>query len=124
MCGIWALFGLDTQSLTCICENFDKISHRGPEAFKIEFDNRVKVRTIETLASFALIFHMNVYLLFFFSPQNGYLGFHRLAIVDGLCGMQPMRLHKYPHLFLLCNGEIYNCDKVTYHFLAICLVLS
>lgn len=81
MCGIWALFGLDTQPLTCICENFDKISHRGPEAFKIEFDSRVK---------------------------NGYLGFHRLAIVDGLYGMQPMRILKYPHLFLLCNGEIYN----------------
>lgn len=43
MCGIWALFGLETQPLVCICENFDKISHRGPEAFKIEFDNRVKV---------------------------------------------------------------------------------
>ncbi|KAL6261199.1 hypothetical protein P5V15_008724 [Pogonomyrmex californicus] len=85
MCGIWALFGLDTQPLTCICENFDKISHRGPEAFKIEFDNRVK---------------------------NGYLGFHRLAIVDGLYGMQPMRICKYPHLFLLCNGEIYNYKKL------------
>lgn len=84
MCGIWALFGLDDQSLTCICENFNKICHRGPEAFKIEFDNRVK---------------------------NGYLGFHRLAIVDGLYGMQPMRLLKYPHLFLLCNGEIYNYKK-------------
>ncbi|XP_011349567.1 asparagine synthetase [glutamine-hydrolyzing] isoform X2 [Ooceraea biroi] len=22
--------------------------------------------------------------------------------------MQPMRIHKYPHLFLLCNGELYN----------------
>lgn len=91
MCGIWALFGLKTQPLVCICENFDKISHRGPEAFKIEFDNRVK---------------------------NGYLGFHRLAIVDGLYGMQPMRIHKYPNLFLLCNGEIYNCDRLQkqYHF--------
>lgn len=91
MCGIWALFGLDTQPLTCICENFDKISHRGPEAFKIEFDNRVK---------------------------NGYLGFHRLTIVDGLYGMQPMRIHKYPHLFLLCNGEIYNCERLQnqHHF--------
>ncbi|XP_011881317.1 PREDICTED: asparagine synthetase [glutamine-hydrolyzing] [Vollenhovia emeryi] len=85
MCGIWALFGLDNEPLTCICENFDKISHRGPEAFKIEFDSRVK---------------------------NGYLGFHRLAIVDGLYGMQPMRIHKYPHLFLLCNGEIYNCNRL------------
>lgn len=85
MCGIWALFGLDTQSLTCICENFDKISHRGPEAFKIEFDIRVK---------------------------NAFLGFHRLTIVDGLYGMQPMRIHTYPHLFLLCNGELYNFEKI------------
>ncbi|KAG5330075.1 ASNS synthetase, partial [Acromyrmex heyeri] len=85
MCGIWALFGLGAQSMTCICENFDKISHRGPEAFKIEFDNRIK---------------------------NGYLGFHRLAIVDSLYGMQPMRVREYPYLFLLCNGEIYNCDKL------------
>lgn len=91
MCGIWALFGLETQPLACICENFDKISHRGPEAFKIEFDNRVK---------------------------NGYLGFHRLAIVDCLYGMQPMRICKYPNLFLLCNGELYNYDKLKkqHHF--------
>lgn len=46
--------------------------------------------------------------------QNGYLGFHRLAIVDGLYGMQPMRICKYPQLFLLCNGEIYNYEKVIY----------
>ncbi|KAL0105602.1 hypothetical protein PUN28_015830 [Cardiocondyla obscurior] len=26
--------------------------------------------------------------------------------------MQPMRVHKYPHLFLLCNGEIYNWAKL------------
>lgn len=85
MCGIWALFGFHTHSFTCICENFDKIKHRGPEAFIIEFDIRMK---------------------------NGYLGFHRLAIVDSLYGMQPMKIHKYPHLFLLCNGEIYNFEKL------------
>ncbi|KZC10130.1 Asparagine synthetase [glutamine-hydrolyzing], partial [Dufourea novaeangliae] len=84
MCGIWALFGLNSP-LTCICENFEKLVHRGPEAFKIEYDHSVK---------------------------NGYLGFHRLAIVDDLHGMQPMRLYKYPHLFLLCNGEIYNHKEI------------
>lgn len=26
--------------------------------------------------------------------------------------MQPMRIHKFPQLFLLCNGEIYNWDRV------------
>nr|XP_031848547.1 asparagine synthetase [glutamine-hydrolyzing] isoform X1 [Nomia melanderi]XP_031848557.1 asparagine synthetase [glutamine-hydrolyzing] isoform X1 [Nomia melanderi]XP_031848565.1 asparagine synthetase [glutamine-hydrolyzing] isoform X1 [Nomia melanderi]XP_031848574.1 asparagine synthetase [glutamine-hydrolyzing] isoform X1 [Nomia melanderi] len=85
MCGIWALFGLDIP-LTCMCENFEKISHRGPEAFKLEYDHAVK---------------------------NGYLGFHRLAIVDDLRGMQPMRLIKYPHIFLLCNGEIYNYKSIS-----------
>ncbi|OAD62590.1 Asparagine synthetase [glutamine-hydrolyzing] [Eufriesea mexicana] len=81
MCGIWGLFGLKVPSLTCICENFEKIKHRGPEATKIEFDHMVK---------------------------NGYLGFHRLMIVDNIYGMQPMKNFKYPHLTLLCNGEIYN----------------
>ncbi|XP_043255961.1 asparagine synthetase [glutamine-hydrolyzing] [Colletes gigas] len=81
MCGIWALLGLDDQPFTCVCKNFEKIVHRGPEAFRIEFDKAVK---------------------------NGYIGFHRLAIVDSFHGMQPMRLYTYPHLFLLCNGEIYN----------------
>ncbi|XP_016845558.1 asparagine synthetase [glutamine-hydrolyzing] [Nasonia vitripennis] len=86
MCGLWALFGLDTNSLTCVCDNFSKISHRGPDAFKIEHDSRVK---------------------------NAYLGFHRLSIVDGLCGMQPIRVFKYPLLFLLCNGEIYNYKSLS-----------
>ncbi|XP_054004849.1 asparagine synthetase [glutamine-hydrolyzing] [Hylaeus anthracinus] len=85
MCGIWALFGLDGQPLTCICKSFQKIEHRGPEAFRLEYDDKIK---------------------------NGYFGFHRLAIVDNLHGMQPMRLYKYPHYFLLCNGEIYNHKEI------------
>ncbi|XP_076295914.1 asparagine synthetase isoform X2 [Lasioglossum baleicum] len=85
MCGIWALFGLNSP-LTCICENFVKIEHRGPEAFKLEYDHSV---------------------------NNGYYGFHRLAIVDDLHGMQPMRLYKYPQIFLLCNGEIYNHKQIS-----------
>ncbi|XP_033211901.1 asparagine synthetase [glutamine-hydrolyzing] [Belonocnema kinseyi] len=85
MCGIWALFGLECGTLACVCNNFGKISHRGPDAFKVEYDSRIK---------------------------DGYLGFHRLSIVDGLCGMQPMRLCAYPELFLLCNGEIYNYKKL------------
>lgn len=52
------------------------------------------------------------FFIIFFCLQNGYLGFHRLAIVDELYGMQPMRIHKYPQLFLLCNGEIYNWERV------------
>lgn len=47
-----------------------------------------------------------------------FLGFHRLSIVDGLHGMQPMQIHKYPFLTLMCNGEIYNNKKVIFiHFL-------
>ncbi|XP_024936904.1 asparagine synthetase [glutamine-hydrolyzing] isoform X2 [Cephus cinctus] len=85
MCGIWAVFGFGNNGLLCACHNFPKISHRGPDAFKIEYDSRV---------------------------QNGYLGFHRLSIMDSLCGMQPMRLHKYPQLFLICNGELYNYARL------------
>lgn len=55
---------------------------------------------------------LHTYFSLIFILQNGYLGFHRLAIVDGLYGMQPMRICKYPHLFLLCNGELYNWKKV------------
>lgn len=43
MCGIWGLFGLEVPSLTCVCENFERITHRGPEATKLEFDHTVKV---------------------------------------------------------------------------------
>lgn len=85
MCGIWAVFGLEGETLACVCQEFSRISHRGPDAFNIEYDQRIK---------------------------NGYIGFHRLSIVDGLSGMQPMRLCTYPHIFLLCNGEIYNFKQL------------
>lgn len=69
------------------------------------------------------LYHYRVVIYFFFL-QNGYLGFHRLAIVDCLYGMQPMRICKYPNLFLLCNGELYNYDKVIYFdFLHVCYIL-
>ncbi|XP_034945074.1 asparagine synthetase [glutamine-hydrolyzing] [Chelonus insularis] len=91
MCGIWAAFGIEGETLNCVCNSFNKISHRGPDAIRIEYDDRVK---------------------------NGFLGFHRLAIVDTLCGMQPMRLYEYPNIFLLCNGELYNYKhlKEQYNF--------
>ncbi|XP_049872481.1 asparagine synthetase [glutamine-hydrolyzing] [Pectinophora gossypiella] len=85
MCGIWATFGVDGGlSPTCI-KCFSAIKHRGPDAWRIEQDSR------EPLAI---------------------LGFQRLAIVDGLHGMQPMRLHCYPRTTLICNGEIYNCKRL------------
>ncbi|PSN33161.1 Asparagine synthetase [glutamine-hydrolyzing] [Blattella germanica] len=89
MCGIWALFGLATHTSVHSNTSFSRISHRGPDAWRIEFDQKVK---------------------------DSVVGFHRLEIVDCLYGMQPMKLHKYPHLILLCNGEIYNCKRVKEQF--------
>ncbi|XP_067112220.1 asparagine synthetase [glutamine-hydrolyzing]-like [Osmerus mordax] len=80
MCGIWALFGSD-ECLSVQCTNAMKISHRGPDAFRFENVN---------------------------GHTNCCFGFHRLAIVDPLYGMQPLRIKKFPFLWLCYNGEIYN----------------
>ncbi|KAL3282297.1 hypothetical protein HHI36_005486 [Cryptolaemus montrouzieri] len=88
MCGIWAVFGLENSQKICAC-SFPKITHRGPDALRIECDRQLK---------------------------NGCIGFHRLAIVDPLYGMQPLRLHQYPHTLLICNGEIYNFKSVGKEF--------
>lgn len=85
MCGIWATFGVvGGLSPTCI-KCFSAIIHRGPDAWRIEQDAREQLTIV---------------------------GFQRLAIVDGLHGMQPMRLHCYPRVTLICNGEIYNCKRL------------
>lgn len=85
MCGIWATFGVvGGLSPTCI-KCFSAIVHRGPDAWRIEQDAR---------------------------EQLAIVGFQRLSIVDGLHGMQPMRLHRYPRITLICNGEIYNCKQL------------
>ncbi|XP_047238820.1 asparagine synthetase [glutamine-hydrolyzing] isoform X2 [Girardinichthys multiradiatus] len=88
MCGIWALFGSDEcLSVQCTCAM--KIAHRGPDAFRFE----------------------NV---------NGFtsccFGFHRLAIVDPLHGMQPLRVKTFPYLWLCYNGEIYNHQTLKTQF--------
>ena len=44
--------------------------------------------------------------------KNCCVAFHRLAIVDDLYGMQPMRIKALPHLYLIYNGEIYNHKEV------------
>ncbi|KAK7791162.1 hypothetical protein R5R35_013329 [Gryllus longicercus] len=85
MCGIWALFGLGSQTSFENNSAFSKVWHRGPDAWRVEYDQKMK---------------------------NCFVGFHRLAIVDSLYGMQPMKLHAYPHLTVLCNGEIYNCKQL------------
>ncbi|XP_073319414.1 asparagine synthetase [glutamine-hydrolyzing] [Pagrus major] len=80
MCGIWALFGSD-ECLSVQCTSAMKIAHRGPDAFRFENVNGF---------------------------TNCCFGFHRLSIVDQLYGMQPLRIKKFPFLWLCYNGEIYN----------------
>ena len=85
MCGIWALFG-SNDCLSVQCLSAMKIAHRGLDAFHFE--------------------NVNGY-------TNCCFGFHRLAVVDQLFGMQPIRVKKYPYLWLCYNGEIYNHKKVS-----------
>ncbi|XP_049332393.1 asparagine synthetase [glutamine-hydrolyzing]-like isoform X3 [Astyanax mexicanus] len=88
MCGIWALFGSD-ECLASQCTNAMKIAHRGPDAFRFENVNGF---------------------------TNCCFGFHRLAIVDQLYGMQPLRVKKFPYLWLCYNGEIYNHELLKEQF--------
>ncbi|XP_071954941.1 asparagine synthetase [glutamine-hydrolyzing]-like [Antedon mediterranea] len=84
MCGIWAIFG-SNEDVHKYCESACKIAHRGPDAFCLENVNHL---------------------------ANCLFGFHRLAIVDDVFGMQPMRLKAYPHIWMMYNGEIYNFKKL------------
>ncbi|XP_067649280.1 asparagine synthetase [glutamine-hydrolyzing]-like [Haliotis asinina] len=84
MCGIWAVFGSE-EDVSMQCKMFHKVAHRGPDAFRIENINHF---------------------------PNCCLGFHRLAIVDDVRGMQPMRLYTHPHIWMIYNGEIYNYKSV------------
>ncbi|KAL7976626.1 hypothetical protein Chor_008575 [Crotalus horridus] len=88
MCGIWALFGSD-GCLSAQCLSAMKIAHRGPDAFRFENVNGF---------------------------TNCCFGFHRLAIVDQLYGMQPLRVKKFPYLWLCYNGEIYNFRRLQKQF--------
>ena len=81
MCGIWALFGLTNGDVRKYCLDFFKITHRGPDATRVETVTEI---------------------------HNALLGFHRLSITDQIHGMQPFRVLAYPHIWLLFNGEIYN----------------
>ena len=85
MCGFWAIFGCD-EDVAQKLPCCMKIRHRGPDAFRIENINHFK---------------------------NCAMGFQRLAIVDDLQGMQPFRIHAYPQLVLVYNGEIYNYKLVS-----------
>jgi len=43
MCGIWAIFGANTNLHTICAHNFSKIDHRGPDAWRVEYDKQLKV---------------------------------------------------------------------------------
>lgn len=43
MCGIWAVFGLQDNLYSHCGTSFTKITHRGPDAWRVEYDKRVKV---------------------------------------------------------------------------------
>lgn len=88
MCGIWLIFGTD-QCVSKQTKSCLEIQHRGPDCFRIE--------SIPQLRSCAF-------------------GFHRLTLVDSIRGMQPMRLHDMPHLWLCYNGEIYNHKLIEKEF--------
>ena len=82
MCGIWALLGFTDEEIRQygLCD-WIQISHRGPDSSRVETVHGV---------------------------PNAYFGFHRLQINDMIFGMQPMRVHAYPHIWVLFNGEVYN----------------
>lgn len=84
MCGIWGIFGSDVDCHEQVQCGF-KIAHRGPDCFRFENVNHF---------------------------QNCTFGFHRLAIVDDLNGMQPIRLVSMPHIWMIYNGEIYNYKQL------------
>lgn len=87
MCGIWAIFGSDEEVSKNVTACL-RIKHRGPDAFRIQNVNHYK---------------------------NCAFGFHRLAIVEDLQGMQPFQIHQFPQLVLCYNGEIYNHELVSQH---------
>lgn len=43
MCGIWAIFGLQDNCYSHCSTSFTKITHRGPDAWRVEYDKRIKV---------------------------------------------------------------------------------
>ena len=106
MCGIWGIFGSEADcheqgfnffsSNFCISFYFNffikvpscfQIAHRGPDCFRFENVNHF---------------------------ANCAFGFHRLAIVDDLNGMQPIRIVSMPHIWMIYNGEIYNYKEVLF----------
>ena len=84
MCGIWGIFGSEADTHEQVSSCF-QIKHRGPDCFRFENVNHF---------------------------ANCAFGFHRLAIVDDLNGMQPIRIVTMPHIWMIYNGEIYNYKEL------------
>ena len=81
MCGIWALFGIADGVLRRAAADCFLVAHRGPDVTRIQSIKKV---------------------------PHSLLGAHRLQINDLTGGTQPMCIKQYPHLTLICNGEVYN----------------
>lgn len=47
MCGIWAVFGQTANIHSFCASTFDKIAHRGPDAWRIEYDSKFKVSSLK-----------------------------------------------------------------------------
>jgi len=81
MCGIFACIDCTTYTIESLQSGFQSITHRGP-------DHSVLCKIPDT---------------------NHIAGFHRLAINDvSEKGNQPLVHPDYPHIKVICNGEIYN----------------
>lgn len=46
MCGIWAIFGVETTNYEKYERAFHQIRHRGPDALRFQYENEIEV--IET----------------------------------------------------------------------------
>lgn len=58
MCGIWAVFGLTTNLHTHCASAFSKIGHRGPDAWRVEYDQKLKVSSRHMLIIYYYIFKL------------------------------------------------------------------
>lgn len=91
MCGFTVYTGKDKMQRLKIANEFQRVKYRGPDNTHVE--------------DFG---------------ENGWIGFHRLKIIDVTdLGNQPL---VYKHIHLICNGEVYNYKdlqqkyKANYHF--------
>lgn len=69
MCGIWAVFGIETDIHSHCGAAFTKIGHRGPDAWRIEYDRRLKVSYCTTFIFFS--FHIAVLILDMLYSKTG-----------------------------------------------------